>query len=565
MVILGINISGFHSSACLIIDGKIKAAITEERLSRVRRDKNFPHRAISYCCELASISLEEITDVYIGWNPAFYMGKSDNTLQDALQNRGKLSYLALNELALLADPQSLEIKQQIKSLNSNWKIHYLNHHFAHLSNSFINSGFSSSDFCVMDGFGEHTTGMVGVIDYEKPFPFQSFRSPHSLGSFYSTFTEFLGFHPNGDEWKVMALASLGDPAKHYDKIKKLIVIEDLNLELDLSYFEHYLPFTDNYFSPKFEKTFGPPLKQLKQLTQNHYDLVASVQKVAEETVIKLLKNLHNKTGASKIVLSGGFFMNSVLNGKVLQQTPYENVYIGGSPDDSGISIGSALYGLVYDKGIKEIHPRNLENYYGGEFSTEQIVTELDKRKIKYKIIPEIETFAAAKIRDKKIIGWFQGRSEFGQRALGNRSILADPTCAKIKDMVNSSIKYREGFRPFAPSVIEEKQHDFFINEENQKSFFMEKVLLFKEEFRKSLGAVVHFDGSGRLQTVSSEINPKYHKLICEFEKLSGFPIILNTSFNINGMPLVETPSDAIECFYKSGIDYLIMNNVVVEK
>ena len=258
-------------------------------------------------------------------------------------------------------------------------------------------------------------------------------------------------------------------------------------------------------------------------------------------------------------------MNSVLNGKILQQTPYENIYIGASPDDSGISVGSALYGLVYDKGFKNLRKRTLENYYGREFSNEEVLEELNKRKIKYQIVDEIESFAASKIKDKNIIGWFQGRSEFGQRALGNRSILADPTCVKIKDMVNSSIKYREGFRPFAPSVIEEKQNDFFVNEENQTSFFMEKVLLFQEQVKESLGAVVHFDGSGRLQTVSSKINARYHKLICEFEKISGFPIILNTSFNINGMPLVESPADAIDCFYKSGIDYLIMNDIVVRK
>ena len=473
--------------------------------------------------------------------------------------------LCLNELSVLAEDKPIEIKQQIESLNCNWKIHYVNHHLAHLSNSFLSSGFSNSDFCVIDGFGEHTTGMLGSVNYNETLTFQSFRSPHSLGSFYSTFTEFLGFHPNGDEWKVMALASLGDPKKYYKKIKNLIKIDDLTLELDLSYFEHYLNFTPNYFSPKFVKTFGSPIKKLEQLTQDHYDLVASVQKVAEDVTISILKNLHNKTRSSSLVVSGGFFMNSVLNGKILQQTPYENIYIGASPDDSGISVGSALYGLVYDKGFKNLRKRTLENYYGREFSNEEDLEELNKRKIKYQIVDEIESFAASKIKDKNIIGWFQGRSEFGQRALGNRSILADPTCVKIKDMVNSSIKYREGFRPFAPSVIEEKQNDFFVNEENQSSFFMEKVLLFQEQVKESLGAVVHFDGSGRLQTVSSKINARYHKLICEFEKISGFPIILNTSFNINGMPLVESPADAIDCFYKSGIDYLIMNDIVVKK
>ena len=565
MIILGINISGFHSSACLIVDGNIKAAITEERLSRIKRDKSFPHRSILYCCGLAGISVNDITDVYVGWNPSFYMSQSNNTLADALQNRGKLSYLALNEMSVLAGEAPLEIKQEIQTVNANWKIHFLNHHSAHLSNSFINSGFSSADFCVADGFGEHTTGMVGTVDYDNINTLEDFRSPHSLGSFYSTFTEFLGFYPNGDEWKVMALASLGDPEKHYDKIKKLIKVDDLRLELDLSYFEHYLPFTENYFSPKFIEEFGASPTSLEDLTQYHYDLVAAVQQVAEDTVVEILNNLHEKTNSKDLVLSGGFFMNSVLNGKVLQQTPYTNVYIGGSPDDSGICIGSALYGLVYDKGERQLRARSEHNYYGGEFSDEEIIEELKKRKLRYKIIPEIETFVAQKLREKNIIGWFQGRSEFGQRALGNRSILADPTFPDVKDTVNSSIKYREGFRPFAPSILEEKQSEFFVNGDEQVSHFMEKVLMFKEEVRAGLAGVVHFDGSGRLQTVSLKNNAKYHKLIREFEKLSGVPIILNTSFNINGMPLVETPSDAIECFYKSGIDYLVMNNIVVAK
>jgi carbamoyltransferase len=565
MVILGINISGFHSSACLIVDGKIKAAITEERLSRIKRDKNFPKQSIQYCCKIAGLCIEDITDVYIGWNPSLYMYKSDNTIGDALKDRGKMAYFALNEIASMSDYNSLQIEQEIKTINSNIKIHFVNHHFAHLSNSFLSSGFTSADFFVADGFGENTTGLVGQIDYNGIKSFSNFRTPHSLGGFYSTFTEFLGFHPNGDEWKVMALASLGNPNIHYEKIKKLIKIIDLNFELDLSYFEHYMFFTEHYFSPKFVKEFGKPISKLDELTQYHYDLVASVQKVVEDISIEILNNLHKKTGSKNIVLSGGFFMNSVLNGKILDKTLYEKIYIGGSPDDSGISIGSALYGLVYDKRHSNILPELNHNYYGGEFTNNDIKTELNKRKIRYIEISNVEEFVAKKLVDKNIIAWFQGRSEFGQRALGNRSILADPTVADIKDKVNSSIKYREGFRPFAPSILEERQNDFFVIEKNQHSYFMEKVFMFKNEYKNKLPGVVHFDGTGRIQTVSKKTNLKYHKLISEFEKLSGYPILLNTSFNINGMPLVETPSDAIDCFYKSGIDYLVMNNIIVEK
>ena len=564
MVILGLNISGFHSSACLIKDGEIKSAIAEERITRVKQDKSFPHKAISYCCDVANISKDKITDIYVGWNPTHYAYKSDNTLSDALKDRGKIAYLALNELSVANNEEILTIKQQLKSLNTEWNIHFVNHHIAHASNVFFMSKFKDSDFFVADGFGENTTGCVGTIDYDKVDILNSFRTPHSLGSFYSMFTEFLGFRPNGDEWKVMALASLGNPNIHYEKINDLIKVDGLNFELDLSYFEHYMFFTKNYYSEKFVNEFGKPVSKLEELTQYHYDLVSSVQRVAEEVSIKILNNLHKKTKQKNIVVSGGFFMNSVLNGKILDKTPYENIYIGGSPDDSGISIGSALYGLVFDKNIKSFNYLN-HNYFGKEYKDNDIITELKKRKIKYEIIEDIETYVAKRISEKNIVAWFQGRSEFGQRALGNRSILADPTKEDIKDIVNSSIKYREGFRPFAPSVLEENQNDYFIIPKNQNSYFMEKVFMFKEEHKKNLPGVVHFDGTGRLQTVSKKINPKYHKLIEEFKKISGYGILLNTSLNVNGMPLVDSPSDAIGCFYQSGIDYLVMNNIVVRK
>ena len=565
MVILGVNISGFHSSACIIVNGEIKSAITEERLTRLKRDKNFPKQSIKYCCETAGITIDDITDVYVGWNPSVYMYKSDGTINDSLKDRGKMAYLSLNELASMTNSDSLEITQEIKTINSNWKIHYVNHHWAHLSNSFLSSGFKKSDFFVADGFGENTTGLLGSVDYNNINSLSNFRTPHSLGSFYSTFTEFLGFHPNGDEWKVMALASLGNSQTYYNNVKKLVKVNDLRFELDLSYFEHYMFFTEHYYSPKFIEEFGNPISKLDELTQYHYDLVAAVQKVAEDVSVEILNNLQKTTNNKNIVVSGGFFMNSVLNGKILDKTNYENIYIGGSPDDSGISIGSALYGLVYDKKYTKTLPNLTHNYYGCEYSDLHIINELNKRKIKFTQIDNIEEFVATKLREKNIVAWFQGKSEFGQRALGNRSILADPTFDDVKDRVNSSIKYREGFRPFAPSVLEDNESDYFHISKNQHSYFMEKVFMFKEEFMNKLPGVVHFDGTGRLQTVSKNTNPKYYNLIKEFEKLSGYPIVLNTSFNINGMPLVETPSDALDCFYKSGIDYLVMNNIIIEK
>ena len=429
----------------------------------------------------------------------------------------------------------------------------------------MSSGYNKSDFFIADGFGEQTTGMLGFVDYNKINKLSEFRTPHSLGNFYSTFTEFLGFLPNSDEWKVMALASLGNPKKYYNKIRNLIKVRDINFELDLSYFEFYMFYTNNYYSLKFIEEFGEPVDKSNDLSSYHYDLVASLQKVVEDVVFEILNNLQNKTKNKNITLSGGFFMNSVLNGKILKNTNYQNIYIGGSPDDSGISLGSALYGYVYEQRSKIKRPSIIENYFGCEYTDNDITKELNKRKIKFIKSNNIEKYVAKKLKEQNIVAWFQGKSEFGQRALGNRSILADPTIENVKENVNSSIKYREGFRPFAPSVLEDKVSIYFNINKDEQSYFMEKVFMFKKKYHDKLPGVVHYDGTGRLQSVSKKVNLKYYNLIEEFEKISGYPILLNTSFNINGMPLVETPSDAIDCFFKSGIDYLILNNFIVKK
>jgi carbamoyltransferase len=561
--ILGLNVSGFHSSACLIRNGEILHAITEERLSRKKQDKSFPIKAIKYCCENVGIEIEDITNIYVGWNPKYYLNTSDNTLYDAFRTRGKLSYLTLNEITSNLSNE-FEVKQVIQSLNREINIEYIDHHIAHASNSFIQSGFDDSDVLVLDGFGEVTTGFIGHVNDTGINASVKYETPHSMGLLYSTFTDYLGFRPNSDEWKVMALASLGNPDKYYEEVKSLIKFNGgVEFELDLSYFEFYLFFTQNYFSSKFEKLFGKTIKGGGELNQKHYDIVASLQKLVEETVLSIL-NSHQKTTNNKnLCISGGFFMNSVLNGKIINNTSYENLYIGGSPDDSGISIGSALYGWKYMLG-KPIEKKQINhNYFGIPYTDTDILHELAKRKISYEILENPAKTAAEIIQNNEILGWFQGNSEFGQRALGNRSILANPTNPMMKDIVNSSIKYREGFRPFAPSVLSEDQESLFINCED--TLFMERVFLFKEEVRDKLPAVVHFDGTGRLHTVNKEVNEKYYNLISEFKKFSGFGVVLNTSFNINGMPLVETPSDAIDCFYQSGIDALIMNEFLIRK
>ena len=563
--LLGINCSGFHSSACLMHGGRILFAICEERVSRVKRDRSFPHKAIDYCCRAAGIGFSQISDVFIGWHPRFYLQMSDATLTEAFRSRGKLSYLALNELATKVQGEITDVLQVISRQNDALRIHFVDHHRAHAAGGFFLSGFDDAAYLVLDGFGENTTGLAGTIAPKKFEVLAKHRTPHSLGSFYSTFTDFLGFSPNNDEWKVMALASLGDPRKYYRQVRSLVRVNDLGLELDLSFFEHFLFFTPNYYSQKFIEKFGPPRGKDEELEQRHYDVVAAAQRVTEETVFALLRRLHQRTRQKKLVLGGGTFMNSVCNGKILENTPFQDLFLGGSPDDSGVCLGSALHGAHFTtKALKRPYFTG-HNYFGRIYPEQEIRDYLTSRKIRFTQVANPAREAARLLREKKIIGWFQGASEFGQRALGNRSILADPTLPEAKDLVNASIKYREGFRPFAPSVIRERQHEFFEIHGDQDSLFMEKVFSIKKKWRQRLPGVVHFDGSGRLHSVDRKLNPAFHQLLREFDKLSGVPIVLNTSFNINHMPLVESPQDAVHCFAVCGLDALIIGNFLVVK
>jgi len=378
---------------------------------------------------------------------------------------------------------------------------------------------------------------------------------------YSTFTQFLGFQPNRDEWKVMALSALGNPKQYYKDVKQLVHIKGLSFELDLSFFEYYLPFTPRYYSPKFVKTFGIPTTKPGQ---NHYNLVAALQRVIEETVFTLLNNQYRGNPTDYLVLGGGCFMNSVLNGKILSNTPYKDVFIGGSPDDSGVSIGSALEGAHTHTYMRPA-AMSTENFYGIEYTDYNIREILQLYKIPYSCITCPEETAATLLADGHIVGWFQGRSEFGQRALGHRSILASPIDPRVKDQINRSIKYREWFRPFAPAITKSMQDRYFELKPNDNSYFMEKVFSVKLSMRQKIPAVVHFDGSGRLQTVSSETNHQFYKLIQHFHDFTDCPVVLNTSFNVNNMPLVETPTDAIHCFYTCGLDDLIIGNTWVRK
>lgn len=565
MAILGLNCSGFHSSACLVVDGELKAAICEERLSRVKQDKSFPLRAIEYCCAAAGLRVADVTHAFVGWHPRYYVGRSDRTLFDALQNRGKLAYLALNELAALTGAPIDDVAETLTTPQGTLAIHFVDHHVAHAASVFYPSGFTDADVLVLDGFGEHTCGLAGTIDGGGLQVRHSYPTPHSLGLLYAAFTDFLGFRPYSDEWKVMALASLGDPDRFYQFVRSLVRVDGLRIDVDLSYFEFFLFFTPRMFSRRLCEALGEPVAAGAEPTQRDYDIVAAVQRVVEETTFDVLNTLQRQTGGRRLLLAGGFFMNSVLNGKVASRTPYRDVFIGGTPDDTGISMGSAYHGLRHVLGGEPRHPCGNHNFFGRRYADAEIAAELRRRKLRATELDDMPSAVARLIHEGRIVGLFQGGSEFGQRALGNRSILADPTRTGMKDAVNATVKYREPFRPFAPAVLEERQAELFDCGSEQTSFFMERVLPFKADWHARVPAVVHFDGTGRLQTVSAAANRPFHDIIRAFERLSGVPLVLNTSLNVNGMPLVESPGDAIDCFYQSGLDALVLERYLLEK
>lgn len=566
-VILGINCSGFHSSACLLgPEGQVLVAIAEERLTRVKQDKSFPRQAIRYCCEVAGISLEDVTDAFIGWNPAPYLAKPTLSIATAFQDRGQLAQLALNELAALQGGVA-GVGQTLHGLGGGrLRLHYVGHHHAHLANALLPSGFAAADFFVADGFGETTTGLIGTATPAGLTELAANRTPHSLGLFYAAFTDFLGFRPNGDEWKVMALAARGNWHTYYDVLRPIISITGLSYDVDLRYFEFFLPFTPHYYSPKLEALLGPALAPNAPLTQREYDIVAAVQRITEEVVFELLANLHAQTGQRRLVLGGGVLMNSVLNGKLRQHTPYEEIFIGGTPDDTGISVGSALYGrrfVLGEPAAKAAPSRH--NFFGREYPEAAIEAELNRRKLRYERPADVAAATAALLHQGLVLGWFQGGSELGQRALGHRSILADPTRADMKDRVNASVKYREGFRPFAPAVPEEHQGEIFDLPPGETAYFMEKVFALRSEVQAQLPAVTHDDGTGRLQTVRAADNPLFHQVLLAFGQLSGLPVLLNTSFNVNGMPLVESPADALDCYFQSGLEALVLGPFLLRK
>jgi len=568
MNILGINNQMYISSACLINGGRIVAAGAEERFTRKKMTKKFPSQAIEYCLNEGQVSIKDIDFIATSWNPGVYFSKFNPIFSGARRHLIEQLYSVSDHLMEFYGRPNVDYVYQENCGNfGKSRIYHITHHRTHAANGFFLSPFDSAAILTADAQGEFESTTFCQGQGNKIKLIKSINYPHSLGALYSTFTEYLGFKPNSDEWKVMAMASYSSPQNKYYEIMKEQVVKFLNkdsFELDLSFFKGFIHEQPNLFSEKLVNTFGPPRKRNEKLQDRHFEIAAALQKMSEDTGVHLLNWLYEQTKEKNLVLSGGFFMNSVFNGKVLELTPFDNLFISSCPDDSGNCFGAALY--LYNHILENDRAEAMtHNFLGPEYEDAEIEEVLFGYNLPLRYEEDICAYAAKLLADDKIIGWFQGRMEFGQRSLGNRSILADPRKSEMKHRVNKAVKFRENFRPFAPAILKERQHEYFDLENSGDVLFMEKVYPVKPEKRKEIPAVVHVDGSGRIQTVYKDTNPKFYALIKEFGKITGVPVVLNTSFNLNGEPIVCSPKDAIRTFYSCGLDSLIIGNFIINK
>ena len=562
---LGISCYYHDSAAALLKDGRVIAAVEEERFSRKKFDDGYPKMAIDWCLNECAISPKQIDSVAFYDKPILKFERLlDNYI--AVAPRGMYSFLDTIPKWL---HKRLWIKNEIKNHLKDFKgnIIFPEHHMSHAAYAFYTSEFDESAILTIDGVGEWTTASFGIAKNNKIQLTNDIRWPHSLGLFYSAFTYFLGFKVNEGEYKLMGLSSYGKP-KYYDLIKENLidVKNDGSIHLNMKYFA--FTYDKVMTNENFAQLFGiPPRKEGQKTEQIHYDIGASAQKVLEDVMLKMVNHIYLKTKMKNLCMSGGVALNGVANYQILKNGPFDNVHIPPSPGDGGSAVGCAQYLYFVHNNKKRIIENNhskliQENVYvGPSYNDEDIIKFLDSNNIKYEKFEKQSLLkkTAQLISTGNIVGWYQGKMEWGPRALGNRSILADPRNASMKDILNEKIKHRESFRPFAPSVLEEYASDFF--DIDIPSPYM--LMVAKVKKPEIIPAVTHVDGTGRLQTVSNDANPLYYDLINEFYKITGVPVIINTSMNVMGEPIVNTPEQAFQMIVKTDMDCLVMGNNLI--
>jgi len=559
--ILGISCYYHDAAACLVQDGLVVAAAEEERFNRDKHHSGFPKNAIRFCLNLGRINPEQIDYVVFYEKPFVKF----NRILETYISQWPRSFGAFRRAVPLWLKSRLNMRKQIaKELNIDEdKIYFGDHHLSHAASAFLVSPFEEAAILTIDGVGEWATTTIGYgkgstikIDKEMKFP-------HSIGLLYSAITSYLGFRVNDAEWKVMGLAPYGEP-KYVDKFLDLIDIkEDGSFRLNMKYFAYHYSAAES-INRRLEKHLGRPKRQKEQeIDQFYTDIAASGQKVVEDVIVKIAAHLHKTYDTDYLTIAGGVGLNSVANWRIMQKTGFKDIFIQPASGDSGGALGAAIafYNLTLDKDRKY---RMEHAYLGPEYSDEDIQAMLDNYGVKYQKITDQKKLideTAKMLAQDQVIGWFQGRLEFGPRALGNRSILANPKNPKMKEILNSKVKFRESFRPFAPSVTHEDAPEYFdISIDAPYMLLIPDVHPDKKDL---LPAITHVDGTARLQTVKKETNPRYHRLLSAFKKIAGVPVLLNTSFNVRGEPIVMSPEDAYSCYMRTGIDALVMGSYLL--
>lgn len=557
--ILGLNYIGHDASASLLKNGEVIASAMEERFSGIKKDRSFPINAINFCLKYAGVTINEIEVITFYMIPKLFF---DNRVVHYLGKNYPKSiplFESFLNRALKYNGVEREIRER---LNYYKKIYFCNHHNAHIALSFFLSEFTEAAVISIDGAGEIASTVLGEVQNNKINVLKEVDFPNSLGMLYNAMTYYLGFNPISDQGKVMGLSGYGDSSRYIDEFRKIVMLKDEGtFKMNLDYFE-FQNRRDTWISDKFLNTFGKRRLPDEEIGKRHMDVAAALQTRLEEVYFHMAGYLKKKTNMKYLCLGGGVALNSVANGKLLQKEYFEDIFIPPPTGDDGLSIGAPLY---YNYCVLE----NIQRYpfvspfLGPEYSDDEILKTIKRFNLKYYKSSNIFKETAELLSGNKIIGWFQGRMEIGPRALGNRSILANPGFHNVKELLNSRVKFREPFRPFAPSILAEDVKDWF--EYDHPAPFMLFVFKIKAEKRKLLPGVTHFDGTGRLQTVDKQFNERYYNLINEFKKITGIPMILNTSFNIMGNPIIESPNDAIKCFLGNGIDYLVLGDFIIKK
>lgn len=576
MYILGITCYGHDSSAAILKDGKLITAVEEERFDRKKHSHAFPIHSIVHCLEECAITMQDIDYVgyylkpWLGYAPMAmhflkYFPRSINLIFDRKKAVSEDDYIPYGPLT---DPKEMlcvgkHIRRLFVKDKPRFKFYFLEHHLCHQASSFLISPFEEAASLSVDGCGEWTTTMLAYGRGNRFKVLKRIYAPHTLGTFYNAVCEYLGFTFLEGPGKVMGLASWGNPERYYPEFKKMTILkDDGTFALDFSYFDFHITRTRKRYSQKFLSLFGPPRHPQGEVTQHYKDVAAALQKTLEEACFHILQHLRKKTGSKNLCLSGGVALNSVMNGKILKKGIFDEVFIQPAASDSGCSIGAAFY--IYNMLLGR--PRNFvftTALIGKQFQEAQIIQAIKHRGISFTKLSNVAEDTAKLLREGNIVGWFQGKAEFGPRALGSRSILTAPYPAEMKDILNKRVKHREPFRPFAPVVLKEKMDEYF--EIAYPSPFMLLVFNVRADKRSCIPAVTHVDNTGRIQTVTKEENGLFYDLVVEFEKLTAIPVILNTSFNIKGMPIVNSPEDALHCFFSTEMDYLVMGNYLVAK